>query len=254
MDPDGNFLFYGSSTIGGVTEGVGSLAVNAGTGGLSVVPGSPFAVNNVPFMVASHPTGKFLYTADLGPLLGGFTLQSVSAFSVDAVTGALSPVNSPYPAPANSTVHGLVIHPSGNFVYAPAGPSVGILGWSVGQDGSLTSLPGSPFAPGIAAVNGTFDPTGKFFYLSGSLGGGILGYSVNSADGSLAPLAGSPFGVGSTFASPTLDPSGQFLFAGDFQNQAVAEFRVDGNSGALTSVGSTPTSGIPETLVVVQAP
>jgi 6-phosphogluconolactonase (cycloisomerase 2 family) len=255
IDPNSKFLFYGSSTLGAVIEGVGSLAVNSSTGALSVVAGSPFTVNQPAFMVASHPSGKFLYTADLSSVIGGFTLQSVSGFSIDASSGALSPLpNSPYGVPANSRVLGLTIHPSGKFVYAPTGAAVGILGWSVDQSGALTPLSGSPFQAGVNAIGGSFDPTGKFLYLCGGAGGGILGYSVDSSSGSLTPLPGSPFAAGTTLGSPTVDPSGRFLLAGDFTNHAMAEFSLDSVTGVLTSAGSTATSGSPETFVIVPAP
>ena len=68
LNPNGKFLYYGSITLGaGVTEGLGTLAVTGPTGALSAVTGSPLLVNQAPFLVAAHPSGKFVYTENLDP-------------------------------------------------------------------------------------------------------------------------------------------------------------------------------------------
>ena len=120
IDPAGKFLFYGSSTLGtGVFEGIGALGVNGSTGALSGVTGSPFPGDDAPFIVRVHPSGHFLYTENIDPTgANGITLQSVSGFPIDPNTGALTvPVpGSPYSPQVNSTIGGLAVHPSGNYV------------------------------------------------------------------------------------------------------------------------------------------
>ncbi len=169
ITPDGKFMYYGSSSFGGVTEAVGALNVDNVTGQLSVVNGSPFFQVPMPFVVLVHPSGKFVYTENINTsVVGGFTLNSVSGFSIDA-SGALTAVpNSPVPAPAAASVVGFAIHPSGKFLYAATELAAnGVLAWSVDpMTGALATLSGSPFAPGTTSFGGTFDPAGKFFYVS----------------------------------------------------------------------------------------
>jgi 6-phosphogluconolactonase len=259
LDPSGKFLYYGSSTLGGVTQGIGALSVDSNTGNLSAVPGSPFPVNQAPIFVAAHPSGQFVYTEDTSGIGGGgLVFQSVSGFSVDSSTGALSPVNgSPFPAPAAADLAGFAIHPSGKFLYVNTGLAAqGILGWSIdGTTGKLAVLPGSPFAPGAASFGATFDPAGKFLYVSAGPGGGISGFSVDSNSGMLTPLASSPFFSGSDRLGPTLDPSGRFLFAVDTKNSAIAGYSVDAMTGTLTALGSPTALGAhPGPLIIVKAP
>lgn len=59
LNPNGKFLYYGSTTLGaGVAEGLGTLGVTGPTGALSAVTGSPLIVNQAPFLLAMHPSGK----------------------------------------------------------------------------------------------------------------------------------------------------------------------------------------------------
>jgi 6-phosphogluconolactonase (cycloisomerase 2 family) len=248
-------MYYGSSTSG-ASQAVGALNVDSATGQLSEVNGSPFSQAPMPFVVLVHPSGKFVYTENINSsVIGGFTLNSISGFAVDA-TGALTPVpNSPVPTPVNASVVGFAIHPSGKFLYATTGLAAnGILGWSVDPStGALTALPGSPFQPGAVSFGGTFDPGGKFFYASAGAAGGITGFSVDPNTGGLTPLSGSPFVAGSVLLSATVDPSGQFLFAS--QNTSITTFKLDVTSGSLTAQGSPTSVGArPGFLTVVKAP
>jgi len=249
----GNFLYYGSSSGGAVTQVVGALAVDS-TGSLSQVPGAPFPADQTPFLLAVHPAGKFVLTENMnGPGAGGFPLTSISVFVADPNTGALTKAaGSPFSAPANADVVGLAMHPSGSFVYASTGLAAnGVLGWALDQTtGALQSLNSSPFLPGAATFGGTFDPTGKFFYASAGAVGGLYGLSVDPNTGALTQMANSPFAQGTVLIGPVVDHSGKYLFAVDTMNKALVSFSID-NTGNLTAVGSPAAmSGIPVALTV----
>jgi len=269
MAPGGKTLYYGSSTIalgGGVSQGVGALSVNGVDGSLSVVPGSPFAADLIPIDVLVHPSGKFVYTANIGTAsvgIGPGLVQSISCYASDPSTGALSPVlGSPFPVttPA-SGFRGLMIHPSGKFLYLATGATGvgstgnGILGWSVDStNGSLTPLPDSPFAPGTIVLGGAFDRAGKFLYAS-NVSSAILGFSVDPSSGALGPMSGLPVLSGSVLGVPVVDPSGTFLFTGDGKNKTLAGFRLNVQTGALTALPSpAPVNGVLGSLLVVPAP
>jgi 6-phosphogluconolactonase len=259
LSPSGKFLYYASSTLGGgVSQGIGALAVDSAAGTLSVVAGSPFPADQAPFIVRVHPSGQFLYTENLDPSGGNFLLQSLSGFSVDASTGALAPVpGSPFAPPVSATIGGLAIHPSGKFLYATSGMEAnGILAWNIdGTTGGLTVLTGSPFQVGVAVYSAAFDPSGKFLYATAGPMGGLLGFNVDPNSGALTPIPGSPFSSGSFLGAPTVDPSGRFLFAGDEPNHAIVGFSIDSATGALTALGSpAPLSARPVSLTIVKVP
>jgi 6-phosphogluconolactonase len=97
-----------------------AYTINAASGALTAVPGSPFpSVSSfLSGEVAVDPTGKFAYvTTHEG--------DTVSAYTINAASGALTAVRgSPFKAAFSSTSIALAVHPSGRFVYLP-GPPVG---------------------------------------------------------------------------------------------------------------------------------
>jgi len=257
MDSKGKFLYYGSNVIGnGLSQVVGGLSVDSVTGSLNLVPGSPFPADDVPASVLVHPSGHFLYTEDLlpGP---GFLLQAVSGFSIDANTGAVTPLGgSPFTASSNAEATGFVIHPTGKFMYASSGSAAnGVLAWRIdGTTGVLTALPGSPFSAGTTTFGVTISPSGKFLYSSNSLTGGIPGFSIDAASGALAPIVGSPFNTSVQWSHCVVDPSGKFLVAGDGKNEVIDIFSIDPTTGALTQIGnSIPIGAIPLSMVMAKA-
>jgi len=65
-------------------------AINAATGALTAMSGSPFSGGGGTWGVVVDPTGSFLYVADA-------TANTVSAFSINSSTGVLTAVSgSPY--------------------------------------------------------------------------------------------------------------------------------------------------------------
>ena len=98
---------------------------------------------------------------------------------------------------------GIATSPDGQFVYAasvglgtiPEGPGA-LSGFSIGGDGALTPVPGSPFAAGLFPVGITVAPTGRFVYTSGGDASGELNAFGVGAKGTLRLLPGSSFPTG----------------------------------------------------------
>ncbi len=89
IDPTGSFLYVSNSGDGTVS----AFTINATTGELTAIPGSPFvaagtASPNSPTAVQVDPSGQFAYVAngDAGTL---------SVFSINILTGALTVVGAP---------------------------------------------------------------------------------------------------------------------------------------------------------------
>src|SRR5690242_1573490 len=92
----------GSNTISAFT-------IDASTGTLAPISGSPFPSGTQPLSVAIHPSGRFAYVSN------GLS-NDVSAYSINPSTGALTPVpGSPFAA--GIICHSVAIDPSGRFAY-----------------------------------------------------------------------------------------------------------------------------------------
>jgi 6-phosphogluconolactonase len=67
---------------------ISAFTIDAATGALTSVSGSPFAtgaVGGFPFAIAMDPAGMFLYTANQGS-------DNISGLSINATTGALTSI------------------------------------------------------------------------------------------------------------------------------------------------------------------
>src|SRR5450631_400176 len=65
--------------------GVSAYTINAGTGALTPMAGSPFAAGTSPTSVTVSPNGAFAYVANANS-------ANVSAYTINGGTGALTPV------------------------------------------------------------------------------------------------------------------------------------------------------------------
>src|SRR5205823_793024 len=108
VDPKSRFVFVANSCGTTCAGSVSAYTINASTGILTAVDGSPFPTGLGSGWVTVHPSGRFLYVANF---LGG----NISGFTIGA-GGALSPIaGSPFPA--GSRPGGIALHPSGRFAY-----------------------------------------------------------------------------------------------------------------------------------------
>src|SRR6266849_4011020 len=95
VDPSGKFAYVANAN----STNVSAYTINNTTGALSPVPGSPFAAGAAPRSVAVDPSGKFAYVANQCCNVFCSVSGSVSAYTIDSTTGALSPVpGSPFAA------------------------------------------------------------------------------------------------------------------------------------------------------------
>jgi 6-phosphogluconolactonase len=214
-------------------------AYRIGTNGaLTPVPESPFAAGAQPRSVAVDPTARFVYVANAGSSPSIYN-GSVSAYSIGA-NGALTPVpGSPFAAGTWSA--SVAVDPTGKFVYvANTGlyPIKGsVSGYSIGANGALTPVPGSPFTARDSPSSVAVDPTANFVYVANyndSNVPNISGYSIG-ANGTLTPAPGSPYTAGSSPISVTVDPTGKFAYVANAVGNNISAFSIGAN-GALHRV------------------
>jgi hypothetical protein len=197
MDGLGNYLYVTEDpnfTTHTATK-TAAYAVNATTGALTAVPGSPFAFNM--WEVQGDPSGQYLVgiTGESASLFGtdddhiydfGITTTGANAGAITQVTG--SPFTTTY-APFNLTAN-----PVGEFIYTFS-VAPGAIGNNATEgyqlnlaSGALTAITGSPFTNLFEGGNGQFEQTGTYlFAYSGDV---ILGSLVE-----LNPFVASNTGV-----------------------------------------------------------
>jgi len=244
--------------------GISAYSINAATGALTSITGSPFATGTALRSATVSPAGTFLYAA------GG--ADTVSAYRINSSTGALTPVGSP--VPAGDFVQSVIVNPAGTFAYAlNAGndamgsargyaPSGSISIFSINPStGELTPASGgSLVTPNEFLTSMTINRTGAFAYVVGNYctpftvnqgtfesytycqgtGSGVSVYTINPTTGALTPVAGSPFTTGASPSSITINPAGTFAYVANQADGTVSAYTINQGTGALTPVTGSP--------------
>jgi Kelch motif protein len=218
-------------------EGSGSnnqifgYSVNETTGLLTLLSGFPLNIGGTesgfgfPETLRADRTNQRLYAINNGS-------DTVSAFAINTVTGALTPMPfSPISLGAGSWTT-VTIHPTGSpLLVGQFGSSDNNVKSFNITSSSVVEAAGSPFT-GTGARSGVFSRDGSYYYEGGAtLGPDFRGFAVNPSNGVLTALAGSPFNAGVT------DPIG---YATDSQGRL---FMASHNGEALLAF--TTASGIP---------
>ena len=217
-------------------------AVNETTGALIRLAGFPLSTGGIGAgfapseMLTIDRANLRLYAINRGS-------NTISAYSINATTGALTPLPFSPISLGTGTWASVVVHPSGSPL---------VIGNSSGQIASFqitattaTAAAGSPYTTGTArAFSAAFSQDGNYVYTGGNSGTAFAGFSVNAATGVLTGLTGSPFGAGSTFpAAYATDTAGRLFMGTDDEVRVFTT--TNGVPSAVT--GNPFTSGLTTT-------
>lgn len=157
--------------------------------------------------------------------------NTISGFSVNPTTGALTPIGSG-PVAAGQGPVALATDPLGRFLYVANSVSNNISAYTVDPStGALNPIAGSPFPAGQGLSSFSVDPSGEFGYASTGAysinygGASTWAYSINQADGSLASL-------GNLGSVVVVHPSGKFAY-GTTGGEVVTGFTIDPETGIV---------------------
>jgi 6-phosphogluconolactonase (cycloisomerase 2 family) len=201
---------------------------------------SPYATEGSPTSVTVDPSGKFVYATNSGP-------GSISAYTIDGETGALTPVSG-QPFAAGEDANSLVVSPSGTFAYVTnqGSGTDAISAYTIdATTGALTQVDGSPFpypsSDGGRPTSAAVTPAGNFLYVTSNNDSDVAAYRINSATGVLTLVAGSPYPVTDDCTLLTIAPSGKFVYiAGGGGSGYFSVFEINATTGALTAIAGSP--------------
>lgn len=239
MAPSGAFLV----TVDG--NSIQSYKINS-TGALS---SAGFAAGTSPTAVAIHPSGKFVYAVNVNN-------DEITALSLDANTGALTPIaGSPFPTNSQSPF-AAAIDPAGHFLFVANANGANVSVFAIdATTGALAEITGSPFPAGNIPESAAVSPNGQFLYVGNSYDKTVSAFSIDSATGSLSDVSGSPFATGASGPlGLTIDAPGLTLYSMDHDSDQVAIFKIDSSTGALTQDGVVRSGGAAISMALLNAP
>ncbi|MEO8361217.1 MAG: beta-propeller fold lactonase family protein [Vicinamibacteria bacterium] len=179
-------------------------------------------------------TGKFVYVGSIGS-------PSIGAYSIDATTGALTPIGQ-ITLSDDSRALSLALDPAGRFLYvARIGNRGGIEAFSINRTtGALSPVPGSPFNLDHQADALLIDPNGRSIRAVRTFNFLIDTFTVDGTSGSLT-LQPVSTRLDLDFApeSPVFHPDGKRMYFSAATFSRVEQAAVDASSGTLTRGSAT---------------
>jgi DNA-binding beta-propeller fold protein YncE len=170
--------------------------------------------------------------------------NNISVFSINTVTGALTPVpGSPFPTGAFSgNGISLAVTPDNKFLFAASAGSSSISTFSIAPNGALAPVAGSTVFVNSAPDGVKVTPNGRFLMVA-MPGPDLVGVFSINPNGTLVSAPGSPFpapGFGIA-TGVEVNCASNLLFVGEasFQGTNIDVFNI-ASGGALTAVPGSP--------------
>ncbi|HEY3785829.1 MAG TPA: beta-propeller fold lactonase family protein [Steroidobacteraceae bacterium] len=200
----------GPAQICSVTDGSGTLG----------------ASNVTTVQVNCANVGRFVFVANNSDGAQG----DVAAFTITSSTGALTQVSGS-PFLADQGPNGVVVDPTGQFVYVSNGATSDVSRLLLDATGALT-LRGQFNTTSSVPESLAIAPSGAFLYTAGhgtSVTGTISGFTRDLVSGSLTGISTHPFELSHAQLGIAIDPTSHLIFsAGDPHFLAIDSIAADG--------------------------
>ncbi len=270
-----NFFVDENTTVSfpvyAANSGAGNISafrLDPNSGALTSVSGSPFGSGPSPMDLGTDNNGTYLYSANNGGGVSGWTVNSdgtlsglagspfqpgtdFSCLAVDptrrfvyagfgsaatiqiftASSGVLTPTGT---MGTTGTPLRMTEDPSGKFLIVAEGAS-GIDVFQIQSGGTLVLVAKTAVAQANDVV---VTPNNAFLYVADGTNGVDM-FTFNSTTGVVAPIGAGTIAAGTSAMGATVTPSGSVLFIANAGSNNVSSFTIDG-SGNLTAVSGSP--------------
>jgi 6-phosphogluconolactonase (cycloisomerase 2 family) len=276
IDSAGKFLFVAdSSPATGVTGSISVLAVGSG-GGLTEVPGSPFALASEPggttpsasaltVTPTIYPPAYSICSGNVPPTTEDlYVTDSINYYVVNYAVGSsgaltlvrASPLPGPAGYPTGTNPTGVTVDPCNRFVYVANGqPSNNVSAFTTCNTVTLPTCPvanfslllisGSPFTAGPGPVALTVDPLGNFLYVLDQQENAIRPYSISSSTGTLTALTPTYSGSNQFPTSIAIRSDDSWMFVTNLNSASLSQYAITPSTGALTTQPPVQTDNFP---------
>jgi 6-phosphogluconolactonase len=227
---------------------VDEYQINQTTGGLTPLTPTAYTIASgtwSPKAIRAAPGGGYVFLA-LGT--GGDVVMTLNT-----TTGALLQTQQLGLGSTLTSDNALAIDSKTTYVYiARTGTNGGLAVYSIGTNGLLNSVTGSPFVAGAQPFSVVLDSSGKYVYVANGNDATISGYTIGTGS-VLTPLAGSPYASGAQVEALGRDSSGKYLLAaayGGTPDLTMYSFDV-ATPGQLDTVTSAATGTDPANAIAI---
>ncbi len=200
VDSTGNYLLAAGIGIARAAQAIGIYQINTSTGLLTALTGSPLPLYTgnattatvvTPTAMLITPNNSYVYVSLQSLGVQVLTLGTGGALSTGTAATFLPPLKTST-TPAD---YGLASDPTSKFLFV-AEFNTGLRVFSIGTNGTLNEVTGSPYPTGTGPTGVVLDPTGSYVYVANKGSNNISAFTFTLASGKLTAIAGSPFSSG----------------------------------------------------------
>jgi 6-phosphogluconolactonase len=200
VDSTGGYLLAAGIGTSITAQAIGVYSIDTTTGLLTALTGSPVALYTgkaatatvvTPTAMLITPNNSYVYVSlgSLGVQL--LTLGSGGALSPGTTVTYLPPLSTST-SPAD---YGLASDPNSKFLFVGEF-NTGLRVFSIGTNGGLSEISGSPYTTGTGPIGVALDTTGSYVYVANKGSNNISAFTLTAASGKLTAVSGSPFSSG----------------------------------------------------------
>lgn len=200
VDSTGSYLLAAGIGIASAAQAIGIYQINTSTGLLTALTGSPLPLYTgkattatvvTPTGMLITPNNSYVYVSLQSLGVQVLTLGTGGALSTGTAATFLPPLSTST-TPAD---YGLASDPTSKFLFV-AEFNTGLRVFSIGTNGTLNEVTGSPYPTGTGPTAVVLDPTGSYVYVANKGSNNISSFTFTLASGKLTAIAGSPFSSG----------------------------------------------------------
>ena len=178
-------------------------------------------------------TGRFVYVTSRGS-------NSLAAFAIDSVTGALTPVAGS-PIPTGQSPVAIAVDPWTQYAFV-ANQADGTL--SAFRIDAASGLPhafaGAPLMTGVGPTAVAVDGAAGAVYVANAGSGTLSAFSLDSTSGALAAISGSPFSAGVAPSAVFADSVEAYVYVTDSTADTIGAYTIDRVTRALLAAPAGP--------------
>ena len=230
VDSTGGYLLAAGIATSLTAQGIGIYQIDSTSGLLTPLGGSPLPL----YTGRANPATVLTPTAMLITPNNALVYVSLASLGVQVLTlgsgGALSTGNAatilpPDTASSSPADYGLASDPGSKFLFVGEF-NTGLRVLSIGANGALNEVSGSPYAVGTGPTGVILDPTGSYVYVANKGSNNISGFTLTTASGRLTAISGSPFSSGGQLP---------IAFANDYSKKYLAVINAGSNGSGGNS-------------------
>lgn len=243
--------FHGANT----PSDVFGFAIDAGSGALAPLVGSPFPSPGSTEIIAGYrlvvdSQERSAYAVSIKDHLAGIPTGEgqIEALRINASDGSLTSLEGSNFDPGGFP-EGFDVAIGAKWLYV-ACPPTGLWAYAIdGTTGALAPVAGNPVATGVRSTLIALEPSGRFVYVGGTSAtgtGALAVLTIDPATGALTPIPSGPIALSAVPRILLVDPSGSFLYVIAAGASAGADeitpYALDASTGAANPIAAAPRS------------